>query len=297
MLKDQARPALLRGQLHTRCRVQPCLARHPDVALQIGGRPQARNGPQHAGFAAARRANERHQLARAATEIARLNDVLQWAEEDPAESDERFEAGQAMMRMFLRERALAAGVMTVDVRQRLGHLDETLHEQQAGVRLFVLGRRGESARSTQRDLGRNVERVVRALDRPILTVTEGFKAPERVLIAFDGSSITRRGVEMVAASPLFKGLPVYLLMSGKARQEGLKQMAWATEKLESAGFGVVGEIVPGDPETVIAQAIQSRGIDLLVMGAYTHSPLRSLFFGSKTADLLRSARIPTLLLR
>ena len=45
-------------------------------------------------------------LARAATEIARLNDVLEWAEEDPAESDERFEAGQAMMRMFLREQAL-----------------------------------------------------------------------------------------------------------------------------------------------------------------------------------------------
>jgi nucleotide-binding universal stress UspA family protein len=218
-----------------------------------------------------------------------------------AEADEaRTKAAREQGRLFLnrlRERALAAGVMTVDVRQRLGHLDETLHEQQAGVRLFVLGRRGESARSTQRDLGRNGERVVRALDRPILTVTEGFKAPERVLIAFDGSSITRRGVEMVAASPLFKGLPVYLLMSGKASQEGPKQMAWATEKLESAGFGVVGEIVPGDPETVIAQAIQSRGIDLLVMGAYTHSPLRSLFFGSKTADLLRSARIPTLLLR
>ena len=174
---------------------------------------------------------------------------------------------------------------------------DRLDSRQPGVRLFVLGRRGESARSTQRDLGRNVERVVRALDRPILTVTEGFKAPGRVLIAFDGSSITRRGVEMVAASPLFKGLPVYLLMSGKASQEGPKQMAWATEKLESAGFGVVGEIVPGDPEATIAQAIQSKGIDLLVMGAYTHSPLRSLFLGSKTDDLLRSARIPTLLLR
>lgn len=45
-------------------------------------------------------------LARAATEIARLNDVLNWADEDPAETDERFEAGQAMMRMFLRDRAL-----------------------------------------------------------------------------------------------------------------------------------------------------------------------------------------------
>jgi nucleotide-binding universal stress UspA family protein len=33
------------------------------------------------------------------------------------------------------------------------------------------------------------------------------------------------------------------------------------------------------------------------MGAYGHSPLRSLFFGSKTDDLLRSAKVPTLLLR
>ena len=45
-------------------------------------------------------------LARAATEIARLNGVLEWAEEDVAQADERFESGQAMMRMFLRERAL-----------------------------------------------------------------------------------------------------------------------------------------------------------------------------------------------
>jgi nucleotide-binding universal stress UspA family protein len=33
------------------------------------------------------------------------------------------------------------------------------------------------------------------------------------------------------------------------------------------------------------------------MGAYSHSPLRSLLFGSKTSDLLRSSKIPTLLLR
>ena len=45
-------------------------------------------------------------LARAATEIARLNGILEWADEDVAEADERFEAVQAMMRMFLRERAL-----------------------------------------------------------------------------------------------------------------------------------------------------------------------------------------------
>ena len=71
------------------------------------------------------------------------------------------------------------------------------------MRLFVLGRRGESAETTQRDLGRNVERVVRALHKPILTVTEKLsRATARAMIAFDGGIVTRRGVEMVAASPL-----------------------------------------------------------------------------------------------
>ena len=41
----------------------------------------------------------------------------------------------------------------------------------------------------------------------------------------------------------------------------------------------------------------AQDIDMLIMGAYSHSPLRSLVLGSKTTDLLRSAKIPALLLR
>lgn len=197
----------------------------------------------------------------------------------------------------LRERALAAGARPVDTRQRHGDLEETLSEQQDGVRLFVLGRRGASAHTTQRALGRHVEWTVRSLKRPILTVTDRFKAPERVLIAFDGSAITRQGVEMVAGSPLFKGLPVHVLMSGKPSGDGPKQIEWARQTLERAGFAVVAEITPGDPETVIGQAVERQEIDLLIMGAYTHSPLRKLVLGSKTTELLRAARVPTLLLR
>jgi nucleotide-binding universal stress UspA family protein len=43
--------------------------------------------------------------------------------------------------------------------------------------------------------------------------------------------------------------------------------------------------------------VREHAIGMLLMGAYGHSPLRSLLFGSKTDDLLRSATIPTLLLR
>jgi nucleotide-binding universal stress UspA family protein len=197
----------------------------------------------------------------------------------------------------LRERALAAGVASVDMRQRHGYLDETLHDQQSGVRLFVLGRRGESVEAPPDELGSNVERVARALERPLLVVTEEFREPQRILMAFDGSAVTRKGVEMIAASPLLRGLPLQLLMSGKARSDSVRQMDWATSTLSAAGFSVTGEIVPGDAETVIAKAIVDRGIDLLIMGSYTHSPWRSLVMGSKTTDLLKIATVPTLLLR
>jgi nucleotide-binding universal stress UspA family protein len=197
----------------------------------------------------------------------------------------------------LRERAIAAGVRNTDMRQRHGELEATLTEQEDGVSLFVLGRRGESAAITKRDLGRNVERVARAVHRPILTVTQNFSEPRRVMIAFDGGILSRKGVELVAESPLFRGLPCHLLMSGSPAKDGLQQMEWARKTLEDAGFEAPAAIVPGDAEQVIARAVQEQGVDLLIMGAYAHSPLRSLFLGSKTSDLLRWATVPTLLLR
>jgi len=212
----------------------------------------------------------------------------------------RSKAAREQGRIFLnrlRERAIVAGVATPDVRQRHGALEQTLVEQQQGVRLIVLGRRGESAETTRRDLGRNVERVVRALNKTILTVTEAFKEPRRAMIAFDGGIVTRRGVEMVAASPLFRGLPVHLLMSGKESADARKQLEWAKTTLEAAGFDAPAALIPGDAESIIARRVREQGIDILIMGAYAHSPLRSLLFGSKTSDLLRSAAIPTLLLR
>lgn len=217
-----------------------------------------------------------------------------------AQDEQRSRAAREKGRLFLnglRERALSSGAPSADVRQRHGELETTLVEQEPGVRLFVLGRRGESAGSTQRDLGRNVERVVRALHKPVLAVTEGFREPRRVMIAFDGSTVTRRGVELVAGSPLFRGLPIHLLMSGRETADAPKQMEWARKTLEAAGFEAPTRLVPGDAEAVIADNVERLDIDILIMGAYAHSPLRSLLFGSKTSDLLRSAKIPTLLLR
>jgi len=217
-----------------------------------------------------------------------------------SQDEQRSKAAREQGRLFLlrlRERAAAAGVALIDTRQRHGRLQETLIAQEPSVQLFVLGRRGESAEVTQRDLGRNVEQVVRALHKPILTVTEDFKKPERFMIAFDGGIVTRRGVQMVAGSRLFKGLPVHVLMSGKPSGDAVKQLDWAQGVLAAAGYDVTPHLLPGDTERVIAKTVTAHGIDMLIMGAYAHSSLRGWLFGSKTSELLRSAKLPTLLLR
>lgn len=210
-------------------------------------------------------------------------------------------AAREQGRLFLnrlRERALAAGVTVVDVRQRLGHLDETLHEAQGEARLVVMGRKGVTAAKDGAALGGNVERVVRALERPILAVAgTAFKAPERLVLAFDGSAATRKGVEMVAGSPLFRGMHVKLVMAGEARSDAPAQMAWATELLVAGGLHAEGEVVSGEPLPAIKAAIDREKADWLLMGAYTHSPWRNLFKSSRTSGLLTSVSVPTLLLR
>jgi len=218
------------------------------------------------------------------------------SDKDAAHSRAAREQGRIFLNR-LRERAIAAGVPAPDMRQRHGALDDTLAEQEDGVRMFVFGRRGASAETNSQAIGSNVERVVRALHKPALTVTEGFSEPRRILIAFDGGIVTRRGVEMVANSPLFRGLPIHLLMSGKESQSAPKQLEWAKNTLEAAGFEAPASLIPGDAEQLIEKTVKAQDIDLLIMGAYAHSPLRSLLFGSKTTDLLRTATIPTLLLR
>ncbi len=222
------------------------------------------------------------------------------SEEDARKAKAAHEGGRLFLNR-LRERALAAGIVAPDIKQRHGELEETLIGLEAEVELFIWGRRGESSETAQPKkaprIGRNVENVVRALRTPILSVTDSFREPQRTMIAFDGGSLTRRGVEYVAASPLFEGQTIHVLMSGPAKQDAPKQMAWAESTLAAAGREVVPLLIPGEVGGVIARTVQAQSIDLLVMGAYAHSPLRSLLFGCMTNTMLGSSSIPTLLMR
>lgn len=213
----------------------------------------------------------------------------------------RTRAARETARVFLnhlRERALSNGATQVDTRLRHGKVEETLAEQQDGARLLVIGRAGSSSlQGEAAKLGKHLEWVIRSATRPILVANTRYTEPSRVLFAFDGSAITRRGVDMLAASPLLKGLPIHLVMSGTTIASGQRQLDAAVTTLNGAGLNATAALLPGTPHEVIAGVLASQPFNLLVMGAYSHSPWRNLFKGSKTAELLKRTQVATLLLR
>ncbi|MGB0955192.1 MAG: universal stress protein [Panacagrimonas sp.] len=226
--------------------------------------------------------------------------------DDEQRSRQMRDQGRVLLNQ-LRERACApaAGrppeqrLDNVDVRQRHGQLEETLIELQSETALYVLGRRGSSAGATQRDLGRNIEGIVRSIRKPILTVAEPFVEPQRLMLAFDASGSARRRLQRIAALPWLKGLSINIVLSGHAAdKDASKALDSAARDLADAGYAQVNPVrIPGDPERSLSRYILDHDIGLLIMGAYSHSPLRRMLTGSITSDLLRAVRIPTLLIR
>ncbi|MHC1791333.1 universal stress protein [Solidesulfovibrio sp.] len=218
------------------------------------------------------------------------------AELDAKRSKLGLERGRRMLQVAA-ERITLQGVHTVERRQRHGVLLDTLLAMQSATRLLVMGKKGEDGDRLGDHIGNQVENVVRTMHRPVLVTTPEFKTPERILLAFDGSATTRKAVEMVASSPLFRGVPCHLATVGANVPEARTQLEWAQKTLTARGFEAPGQVLTGDVETVLCQYVVGNRIDMLVMGAYGHSRIRQFFIGSTTANMVRNADVPVLLLR
>lgn len=206
------------------------------------------------------------------------------------------EAGRRLL-ATARERAAAAGVSQLDARLRHGELVDNLLEVEPDARLFVLGEHYHASQPSKIHLDHHVERVIRSVKRPVLVVTgEGFDAPKRAVIAFDGSATARKTIETVARSQMLAGLPVLVAMAGVDSPLARQQLEEARQALSTAGFSAEIELAPGEPEQVLPALVKAQGAALLVMGAYGHSRIRQLIVGSTTTTLLRLSEVPVLIL-
>jgi nucleotide-binding universal stress UspA family protein len=186
-----------------------------------------------------------------------------------------------------------AGVIDVTGLLRHGSVVETVIEREADATLVVVGKRGSEHALAQDHIGSNIERVVRASVRPVLIANRWAKPPTSVTIAFDGSASAHKAVAGVAGSALFAGLPLHLVMAGADDGPHRARLAPAIAQLPEAAI----HLIDGDPDRVIPNVVEELGDTMLVMGAYGHSPLRTLIVGSTTTAMIRTVHVPVLLIR
>lgn len=189
------------------------------------------------------------------------------------------------------------GVDAVVVEQKHGKLSDSIAGYDCSANLIVIGKRGNNADFEKGHLGTNLERVIRSCQHPVLVAAREFKPMQTFMLAFDGGESALKAVDYAVHSPLLKGMRCYLLYVGSGNAKIESALAEASSKLQEAGYEVSIEQRTGDPEKVIESVVAQDHVDLLVMGAYGHSPIRQLIVGSTTTAMIRSVKIPVLLFR
>lgn len=203
-----------------------------------------------------------------------------------------------MMLNFAKTRAKEFGISDSVSRQRHGDLVDTLIEMESEIRLLVIGKQGTAGDSIGNRVGNNLERVVRTMHRPILVAPQNYHIPTSLMIAFDGSDTTMKGVEMIAGSPLFKGIPCHVVMVNHDNKDVADQLRWAETTLSDAGFEVIKAHLTGEVKKALCDYRDQNKIGLVVMGAYGHSKIRQFLVGSTTTKMIQhTTNVPLLLLR
>ena len=128
--------------------------------------------------------------------------------------------------------------------------------------------------------------VVRRSVRPVLVAGTGVREGadvRNILVAYDGSTHSARALLAAAELAARPGVECALATVAPSDEAGQELIAAADAFLLHHGITPKKQIIlSSKPSDVISGLVASGGIDLLIMGAYGHSPIREVLFGSTT---------------
>ena len=190
-----------------------------------------------------------------------------------------------------------AGVEKVSTEQRHERLSDAIDRFERDADLVILGKRGNHADFAKGHLGSNLERVIRSCTHPVLVASRNKWPMKRFVLAFDSGPSALKAVDYAASQPLLKGMECHLICVHKPEAKYESALKAAEAQLKEAGYTVQADLLSGDPEEIITNAINQENSDLLVMGAFGHSRIRQMIVGSMTTAMIRHTSRPVLLFR
>ncbi|MEM1426800.1 MAG: universal stress protein [Cyanobacteria bacterium P01_H01_bin.130] len=191
------------------------------------------------------------------------------------------------------------GVQDTVTAHHTGFVVDDIAKFEADSAIAVLGRRGETADFAPGHLGSNIQRITRISTIPCFLTAQTFRPIQKVLIAYDGGPRCEQMVSFLGDYPVFQQYQLHGIGVGSSPDDPVvgDRLKTLNEKLTSYGYLPTLVQRHGDVTANILDYAAAENIDLIMMGAYSHSRIRNLFVGSTTAQIMRHCELPLLLFR
>ncbi len=141
--------------------------------------------------------------------------------------------------------------------------------------------------------------VIRNSVRPVLVAGLEFREGSdirSILVAYDGSAHSSRALKVASELASRPEVDCTLVTVTQSEEMGQEILAPAEEYLFHHDVNPKRKIVIGSkPSDIICDLVSSVGADILIMGAYGHSPIREVLFGSTTEKILTHCSVSVIL--
>lgn len=164
----------------------------------------------------------------------------------------------------------------------------------------ILGMHEAAAEYGQSHIEIYPDRITFDSGRPVIIFPATYKKAtfgKKTVVAWDGGRAASRALAD-AIRLLEKDDPVEIVSVGRSPFSGSLPGIDAGLILQRHDLNVTLTELPRDKKSIadtLVDHCQETGADLLVMGAYEHSPLREGLFGGVTRDIAMRANIPVLM--
>ena len=157
--------------------------------------------------------------------------------------------------------------------------------------IVVVSRTGYNrVTGNQDEVDAMVAPVIRGSVRPVLVAGAEFHEDNdirTILVAYDGSDHAVRSLLVAYELAARPGVKCTLVSAAQSEDLGNEILAPAEEFLYHHDITPVKQvIISTKPADVICGLVAPGGVDVVIMGAYGHSPIREVLFGSTTERIL-----------
>jgi len=172
-----------------------------------------------------------------------------------------------------------------------GYFSDVVNDYEQDALFTILGKHGENSFKNGRLVGAHLETIIRNHKKPVFIACQNFSPLSKSLLAFDNSAKSHRAIDFIIDN--LKQIKHIDIVSVYTPECTITDADLNAIQQKMAKNNIQSDIIhtQGDILEAIDTIITHHFYDILFAGAYSHSQIHSVLFGSTTHNLLTKTNI------